>query len=347
MTQVLNRMYIRYQRDPRYFSDDARWAFFVITGILTVLAWSIPALRQARVGSVLSAGVWSLYLPIRALIRVQRGSPPALIWADVFVMGANFYWWHWLPVAVPLLSVIVCWEAIWALSLRGALMASVTLSLCYIAIILYTHPSLPAVISTAIVAPFYPLLTLLSYYLRRQLTHVTTLATHDALTGLWNRRALPDQWDPVSAKSWMVLLDLDDFKAINDRHGHVVGDRVLQAVATVIKDHVTPPAMALRYGGEEFCLLLPPQSVPDIAVLLTHLLKGIADLTPVPFVHVTLSGGLAQVQPDEVFTSVIMRADRALYQAKAAGKNQCHWIAEDSQQTWVITEPLPDIAKSE
>lgn len=332
-----DRMHTRYQHDPRYFSDDARWVFFVITILLVVIIWSVPTLRAARADSIISLVLWTVYLPIRMVVRERRGSPAALVWADTLAMGVNLYWWHWLPVAIPLLSVIVCWEAIWSLSLPGALLIGGTFSLFYVAVNLLNHPSLPSILSTIVVAPFYPLLTLLSYYLHRQLTHATTLATHDALTGLWNRRGLPEYASRFENDGyWVAMLDLDDFKSINDRHGHVVGDQVLRAVATVLTQKSGPQAVASRYGGEEFCLLLPPQSADKVITLLTNVLESITNMVPVPFVHVTISGGLAHAQPGESLTETIVRADRALYQAKNSGKNQCHWITEDSQQTWVI-----------
>lgn len=332
-----NRIHTRYQNDPRYFSDDARWVFFAITGLLVTIIWSTPTLRGDRVDSIVSLASWAVYLPFRMIIRERRGSPPALIWVDTLVMGVNLYWWHWLPVAMPLLSVIVCWEAIWSLSLPGALLIGATFSLFFVAVNLMNHPPLPTVLSIVVVTPFYPLLTLLSYYLRRQLTHATTLATHDALTGLWNRHALAEYAKRfANAGYWVAMLDLDDFKSINDRNGHVVGDQVLRAVATVITQEGGPQSVASRYGGEEFCLLLPPQSSDKVIPLLTNALEHIANMVPVPFVHVTISGGLARAIPGEDLTETIARADRALYQAKNSGKNQCHWIAEDSQETWVF-----------
>ncbi len=332
-----DRMHTRYQRDPRHFSDDARWAFFVITVLLVAIIWSTPSLRGARMDSTISLALWTVYLPIRMVIRERRGSPPALVWADALAMGVNLSWWHWLPVAIPLLSVIVCWEAVWSLSLAGALLIAGTFSLFYVAVTLVGHPSLPSVLSVFVVTAFYPLLTLLSYYLRRQLTHATSLATHDALTGLWNRHALPEYANRFANDGyWVAMLDLDDFKFINDRHGHVVGDQVLRAVAAVLTQQSGPQAMASRYGGEEFCLLLPPQSTDKVITILTNTLESITNMTTAPFVHVTISGGLARAQSGENLTETIVRADRALYQAKRSGKNQCHWIAEDSHETWVI-----------
>ncbi|MCK7542723.1 GGDEF domain-containing protein [Marinobacter bryozoorum] len=154
------------------------------------------------------------------------------------------------------------------------------------------------------------------------------MATTDSLTGLANRRVfeqtlshqlavLERNQTPVS----LVLMDVDHFKQVNDTHGHPVGDAVLQAVATTLKDNIREIDVAARIGGEEFVVIMPDTELEEAVVVGERLRERIAAMTDTP-TPVTVSSGVAEAVPAEDVSDVFVRADSALYQAKADGRNR-------------------------
>ena len=160
------------------------------------------------------------------------------------------------------------------------------------------------------------------------------LAWQDELTGLANRRRFIElaqreldlarrNGQPLVA----VLMDLDDFKLINDRHGHAVGDRILVAVARAVAEALRGTDLAGRWGGEEFALLLPGTGIDHGLQVMERVLLAVRGLRVEGdgglAVHCTASIGLAVPGPDtERVETLIDRADRAMYAAKTAGKNR-------------------------
>lgn len=165
-------------------------------------------------------------------------------------------------------------------------------------------------------------------------------SVRDALTGCFTRGHALDVIDaelrrarrsqtPVS----MIMFDLDHFKDVNDRHGHLCGDAVLSAVGKRMKEVLRGSDLKCRYGGEEFLVLLPETPLHGARRVAETLRREIAE-RPVPWagegLTVTASFGLAQTLPGEVnVQAVIARADQALYRAKDDGRN-CVRIAADS-----------------
>ena len=148
-------------------------------------------------------------------------------------------------------------------------------------------------------------------------------ALTDSLTGASNRRhilSLGEQALAVPGTALTVaLLDLDHFKQINDRHGHQVGDAVLQHFCRHALRHLRQGDGWGRYGGEEFLLLLPSADVHEGAAIVERLraMPSQADMPPYTF-----SAGVAQAEPGESLQQLLRRADDALYEAKAAGRNR-------------------------
>lgn len=151
------------------------------------------------------------------------------------------------------------------------------------------------------------------------------LSETDPLTSLGNRRAIERQFKQLRAEGFAALavIDLDHFKAINDRYGHQVGDEVLKAVASALK--YAPDMRAYRLGGEEFVLLLRGQDVvaqaesrrQAIPVTVAHVVPGLETT-------VTASMGVISISGDEDLASLYERADRLLYEAKDGGRNKTH-----------------------
>lgn len=143
------------------------------------------------------------------------------------------------------------------------------------------------------------------------------LATYDPLTGLLNRRGFEDQ---ARAGQNLLVLDADDFKLVNDTHGHAVGDDVLRHLARTVQEHLPPGSLLARWGGEEFVLLAPGDQKD--AATLGETLRAAVAATPLAGQQVTLSLGGTHWAAAEPFRDAFARADRALYHAKRSGKNR-------------------------
>jgi two-component system cell cycle response regulator len=164
--------------------------------------------------------------------------------------------------------------------------------------------------------------------LKRQTESMHRLAITDSLTHVYNRRYLLDHGEqflanrsnhPVAA----ILLDIDHFKLINDNLGHITGDRVLETLGEVLLERLPEHALAVRFGGEEFALLIPRCPTSGARDCAEGLRREIEALQPAG-VAVTVSIGLSsnQHQPDMSLTQLLSEADQALYAAKAQGRNR-------------------------
>ncbi|MGB7323566.1 MAG: diguanylate cyclase [Rubripirellula sp.] len=153
-------------------------------------------------------------------------------------------------------------------------------------------------------------------------------AQTDMLTGLPNRRLLSSDFERMSNQFdflSIALLDIDNFKDINDLHGHLIGDRVLQHVASLVRDNASNNIQAARFGGEEFTLLIPDSSIDatiDYASSLLSKIENAALEIDGKSISVTASIGLASVRRQEGLDESLRRADAALYSAKNTGRNR-------------------------
>ena len=161
----------------------------------------------------------------------------------------------------------------------------------------------------------------------RRFREARQLADLDALTGLHNRRYFHETLAREVARAQrygrslaLVVLDLDDFKAINDRIGHLAGDGVLAEAADRIRDVVRSADVACRVGGDEFAVILPESSLRDADQLCKRLEQTISHRPVAQAGLVHLSAGVTELRPDDDAISFFERADEALYRAKAAGK---------------------------
>ncbi|MGQ9481016.1 diguanylate cyclase [Chloroflexus sp.] len=168
--------------------------------------------------------------------------------------------------------------------------------------------------------------------LQRALTREAELARIDWLTGVYNRShfyelarhefAIATRYErPLT----VCMLDIDHFKQINDRYGHLIGDQVLRAVAQTVAHQIRTADSIGRFGGEEFILLLPNTNLPAALTLAERLRVTIADLqvhTDRGIITATISVGVAERRPaDTTIERLIDRADQALYAAKRQGRN--------------------------
>ena len=171
-------------------------------------------------------------------------------------------------------------------------------------------------------------------YLQRLLDGLSELSLKDPLTGLGNRRhfrAVLERSIEIVARSGesvlLLLLDIDHFKNINDTHGHLAGDQVLQAVADCLARCVRPMDTVVRYGGEEFAMILPncrPACGRTVAERIRRAIESLSISTQQLNLQVTISIGGAYA-PEWVRSTAdlwIERADQQLYRAKSDGRNQ-------------------------
>lgn len=158
-----------------------------------------------------------------------------------------------------------------------------------------------------------------------QVHRLRRLAETDSLTGLLNRHALehvlpehPDGEGDVA----VVMLDVDHFKEVNDRHGHAVGDRVLVELARALRAGVRLEDHVVRYGGEEFLLVLPGASSAIALDTAERVRAAVTSTVRASGERISVSAGVAARHPGESRDALIARADQALYAAKNAGRDR-------------------------
>ncbi|WP_022722087.1 diguanylate cyclase [Rhodopseudomonas sp. B29] len=179
---------------------------------------------------------------------------------------------------------------------------------------------------------------LLKEHLREANEALGQLSNTDALTGAFNRRYLDEliEHDATSLVPSLVpslgqgvlMIDVDHFKLFNDHGGHAAGDHCLQQIVTTIRHNVRPPYdIVVRYGGEEFAVIMPGMDEPDLLRAAERLCSAVSDLgIPHPALGpdrvVTVSIGAALAAPGESLADAILHADDALYRAKHRGRNR-------------------------
>ena len=167
---------------------------------------------------------------------------------------------------------------------------------------------------------------------QRKMLGFQAAADTDPLTGMANRRHLESKFQSALAASAsdrapmaVCLLDLDHFKEINDRHGHLIGDAVLKRFAEMLTEALPPEVSAARIGGEEFALLMPGFSLAAANDIVDGLLQRLAE-SALQFdgfrVQLTASAGVVAAGPEDAWETSFRAADVALYRAKKGGRNR-------------------------
>ncbi len=175
--------------------------------------------------------------------------------------------------------------------------------------------------------------------LRQALEHTSAMARQDAQTGVLNRRGLAEavalemqRASLTQTPVCIAMLDLDNFKAINDRMGHDTGDRALEHLVGVARQVLRSQDHLGRHGGEEFVFIFPATTLEQGVEIMKRLQRALTTryfLQGNERVLITFSAGVAQIAPGEEYAQALVRADQAMYQAKHAGKNR------------VVAAPMP------
>lgn len=168
--------------------------------------------------------------------------------------------------------------------------------------------------------------------LEEKLAHMSELVREDQLTGSLNRRGLDDIFEREADRAdrrgtplCAAMLDLDNFKKLNDTHGHAAGDEALVHLVRIVKQTLRSIDVIARYGGEEFLIVMPETTLDEAAQAMTRVQR---ELTTHFFsannqrLFITFSAGVALREPHETQESVVKRADKAMYEAKTSGKNK-------------------------
>jgi len=218
---------------------------------------------------------------------------------------------------------------------------------------------MPASYEVKAVPLYHPLGSLIGYLVtmrdtteqKRAEARLQQMAQTDYMTGVFSRRAFYDLAAPEMVRSQryrhslaFILLDVDNFKKVNDTYGHLVGDQVLQNMARACQRSLRTVDRLARFGGEEFIVMLPETDGPGACRSAERLRQAIEQVevgTRQGAVRITASLGVAVFQPDHgqlTIDRLLGQADQALYQAKQAGRNQvCLW-----QEVKAYSEVLAD-----
>lgn len=225
----------------------------------------------------------------------------------------------WLGASVAMLIALVSVEessvALWVPNNTQGLLVAVAFSL---------------ILLRSIGLGYYS--TLLRIRMYEKSNDFESAATHDMLTGLYNRSvimpAIKEQIALIKrnkSTATLAMLDIDNFKSINDNMGHAAGDNVLSRLGSYLESQVRESDMVGRYGGEEFVFLMPTIKLDAAMAMMERIREDISQLSWRELgreTRITISCGVAEVMEDDTVDSVIKRADDALYMAKRAGKNR-------------------------
>ena len=155
-------------------------------------------------------------------------------------------------------------------------------------------------------------------------------ASHDRLTGLFNRNKFDEFYSKEVKRSKryktelsIIIFDIDDFKIINDTHGHQIGDVVLKEISQIISLHIREQDIAVRWGGEEFLVLLPHTNLDGATTVANKIRTNIEVYSFTQLnLKITASFGVCELKEDDTDESLILRTDKFLYEAKNNGKNK-------------------------
>lgn len=311
-----------------------------------VICWATLAPTGLLVSLVLVRSGWTERFADPALSMFQ------MLWALSFNAMAYVIAGPVRAVILPVLVIIVMFGIFGRDRRQTLFLMLYAMALYTLAILATAYLDTPRPVSAVVVAHLtIVLLSLLAgtmmclqvqnirAHLRRQknelqhaLQQIQHMAMRDHLTGLINRRQMSELMAlelrrclRTGRPLLLAQLDIDHFKAINDTHGHAVGDLALQAFARTALAHLRSSDVLARWGGEEFVLLLC-DTEPDAAAELLERLRGAVQAHAMPHgtgpVRMTVSIGWAQHQHEETLEESLQRADRALYDAKRGGRNR-------------------------
>ncbi|MFN7011928.1 MAG: GGDEF domain-containing protein [Allorhizobium sp.] len=235
----------------------------------------------------------------------------------------------------------VVWRSVW-MAAKIAVLAyglNICAHLLLVSLDLLPYDLFPALVIATVLTPpvsfivavfAYMVVGFAVYDLRVSRTEFERISRIDMLSGLLNRRAFQKAFDDGRGEASLILFDIDRFKAVNDSFGHSIGDNVIAAVADVIRNTFDEDEICARIGGEEFAVLWTGATIDAMAEraeLARQRVEALELFAGDRSVRVTISGGMADLADGRDFNEIFSEADRALYVAKASGRNRIvrHW----------------------
>jgi diguanylate cyclase (GGDEF)-like protein len=303
---------------------------FAVAGSLTLLPFSIDNFVHGQIAAGAATMAVVLLFITNAVALALRRSPPipllaialptiAAIAISVHTQGLVGVFWAYPAVLMFQFMFVQRTANI----VNGLLIALVVF---FADAAIGGPPTIRVAVTLVLLAMFSNLFASFVDRLRQELE---TQAIRDPLTGALNRRPLDAHLDEAIERrrrhgvpTSLLALDLDRFKLINDRFGHEVGDLVLRTVVMTIRNRVRRLDQVFRTGGEEFLVILPYTPLKDAALVAESLRAVIARAASRGDHPISVSIGVAEVDPSEDRDSWMRRGDRALYQAKEAGRDR-------------------------
>lgn len=289
-------------RSPRRVLDVAYVTLLVATFVLTAPAWFYTLHASMTPGEQLIA----VYPPVSAIFVVL------IVVMMIFIPGRRAVFLTvlaWLLIALPVLVYLFA-HPHEMFTPRGAGLVM-------------TYG--PVAMMVGVLMPIQRGLKGTIQRMSDERTEMEAMLHRDALTGVHNRRLGQHVLQGcINSKTptGVIMLDLDRFKAINDNHGHPVGDEVLKAVAQHCKSLLREGEWFSRWGGEEFLVILPDSDAHGLVLIAERLLAGVSQMSVGPIRGLTASFGATMLRETDSLETVLRRADKALYSAKAQGGNR-------------------------
>lgn len=299
---------------------NGQWAPFIMD-ILIQIGIAGAVIHAWRSGSTRGASLFGAYfLGVMTLTAVHLLGEPGRYWLYPYVAATFFLAGRRHAVALTLLCLL-------ALPLTGTRFASLVEAASFV--------------TTVVVCALFAYV--LAYRVALQRDQLVMLAARDPLTGIYNRRTLIEDIDRVhevfrreQRRYAILMIDLDEFKQVNDRQGHLAGDKVLIAFCRLVERNIRKGDRLYRFGGEEFVVLVPAAHEAGLGAMAEKLRMKVADNLKAPNGQaITISIGGAILRPGETVADWFARADTALYVAKESGRNK-------SVVDGDITSPTPN-----
>ncbi|MEK6908747.1 MAG: GGDEF domain-containing protein [Nanoarchaeota archaeon] len=165
--------------------------------------------------------------------------------------------------------------------------------------------------------------------IEKNIDYLYEIATIDEKTGVYNNKFFKtisemelDKTKRGIGPLSLLIIDLDNFKKLNDKYGHLIGDKILHRLGFVLKENTRKYDIVSRFGGEEFIILLPNTTLKRAKVVCERLRKKVQDDSEMSKYSVTMSGGLTEYRKGDSVKRMQIRADKAVYKAKILGKNR-------------------------
>jgi diguanylate cyclase (GGDEF)-like protein len=316
-----------------------RYIFLLLTVVLLPLVANNIYLNQPvpLIAALLLLAVLVLNIVLLSLNREAFLSPPIVVGISIALLimslylGQNYNLYLLFPllVALPIL-----------LKTRDAIMLGLFAGLVTAPVVLAQHDLTTAAAIGLGMGLTWLASAWLVFAMNEQSRRLKDLAITDSLTGAFNRRYLELQaarclqdWERHQRSVSLLLLDIDNFKKINDEFGHSVGDAALKSLVNLVKERIRGVDTLCRYGGEEFVLLLSETTAAQAKIVANQLRRAVEQAEVLPWGRMTISIGVCDVRQVPDLETWFSGADAALYAAKDLGRNRVE-----------LAEPLATLA---